>query len=186
MKRTLIVTAHLDDAEIGMGGYIINKALTEKIKVICFCQGRDKENSKARIKAAFTNAEEYKYDLVVLEYYDMTLENVLLKDITKEIEDEITFFEPSKVFTLSENDIHQDHKIVSHATKIACRRSNVEEIYEFETPGSEPYSSSYFDTVYPLRNTLLLKQHMVENYTTENIPTLSREEKFRTVYREMK
>lgn len=185
MKRVLIITAHLDDVEFGMGGYLINS--NEKIKVITFCKGRDEINSHERLLTAFNLSQKYNYDLNVIGYYDMELENILLKDITKIIENEIQDFNPDKVFTVHENDIHQDHKIISHATKIACRpgKNNIKEIYEFKIPGSQPFNKTYFDTIYKLKkNTYNSKQKMCLKYKTENIPDFSDREYFKTIYRE--
>ena len=189
MKRTLIVTAHLDDEMFGMGGTLIQMALDDPImvKVVSLCQGRDDENAKARLEAMAKIQDELQFGIVVYPNYDLELDGVHLKAITKIIEDEIDDFQPERVFVVPETDIHQDHQIVSKATKIACRpsRTSVKELYEFQIPGSEPYTSSHFETINRVNDVFNLKQSYSEYYTSEKVPTLERVEKFRTIYREM-
>lgn len=189
MKRTLIVTAHLDDVEFGMGGTLIDMCLrsAEEVKLLVFCQGRDDVNTIERLDAIAKIQNELGFQIVVLPNYDMTLEDLLMKDITKEIEEEIYSFNPERVFTVSENDIHQDHKIVSRATKIACRpnRTNVKELYEFKIPGCEPYSETYYDTSNDITNLHILKAGMCEHYSSEHIPNIERIEYFKTIFKKL-
>ncbi len=187
MKRTLIVVAHLDDETFGMGATLAQMCLQDpgKVKVVSLCSGRDELNSTHRIGAFLEIQRRLKFQWAIHGSYDMTLELSPLVEHTKLIEQHIDMFKPERVFTLSENDIHQDHKIVSQATKIASRpsRAGVEEIYEFKTPGSEPYGATYFDTVNTVKTAYSMKQWMISQYTTENAPPFENTEYFKTVYR---
>lgn len=187
MKRTLIVVAHLDDETFGMGGtlYKLCKESPKDVKVVALCEGRDEQNTNERTFAFAKIQDKLKFKLSVYSYKDMELEMVPLKEITQIIENEIEMFAPKRIFTLNENDIHQDHRIVSHATKIAARptRTSVEEIYEFKTPGCEPYSSTFFDTVHNIQDVIQIKYWMCEQYNTEKQPELENKEYFKTVYR---
>ena len=187
MKRTLIIAAHLDDESFGMGGTLAQMCLHDpnSVKVKVLCHGRDEVNSKARVGAFLEIQKMLGFKWAIHGYNDMELEMVPLKEITNLIEWEIDMFKPERVFTLSENDIHQDHKIISHATKIAARpsRTSIEEIYEFKTPGTEPYSCTYFDTINNIKNAYPMKQWMIGQYTTEHQPCVEMNEYFKTIYR---
>ena len=184
--RTLIVGAHLDDETFGMGGllYDLCEQNAKDVMVLTFCHGRDQANSEARKAAAATIQSKLGFRHEILGYHDMELELELTKNLTRYIEDAIDGFKPHRVFTVSENDIHQDHKIISNATKIACRpeRTDIREIFEFRIPGSEPYTSSHYDTIYKTKY-MGHKTWMIGQYKTENQPKPEYTEYFRTVYR---
>lgn len=187
MKRTLIVTAHPDDETFGMGGTLIKmcKEDPKNVKIVTLCRGRDDRNALVRLNSIAAVKNKLKFHQSQYDFYDLELENVLMKDITKIIDKEIDEFKPERIFTVSGNDIHQDHKIVSHACRISCRptRTNIKELYEFKIPETEPFSETYFDTVHDISDVLKEKQALVEMYTSENIPVLESTEKFKTIYR---
>lgn len=188
MKKTLVVIAHLDD-EISIAGTIIKLANHDpkNIKIVSLCCGRNKENGIERV-TAFNNAwGKYNIKYSIHNNYDMELEKVLLKDITKIIEDHIDFFDPHVVLTVCGNDLHQDHKIINHATKIACRvsRSNVKELYEFKIPTIEVYSNTYFDTVINISDVFELKKTISDCYISENKIPIKQNEYFKTLYRKL-
>lgn len=189
MKRTLVVTAHLDDEIFGLGGTLVRltKDDPKDVCLLSLCHGRDDKNRELRLEAASQIANMLKYQMVVYPHYDMELEKLLMKDVTKIIEKTIADFKPDRIFTVSEADIHQDHQIVSKAVKIAARpsRTSVKEIYEFKTPGGQPYGEVYFDTINKLSDEeFKTKKELAEKYTSEKLPAFEDKEYFRTIYRE--
>ena len=179
--KNLIVIAHLDDLEIGMGGYA--QTLSDTF-VLCFCHGRGYQ--KQRVKAFEKNMKTLDFGYKILDYNDMELEKILLKDISKEIE---KYIKPNiNVYTLN-GDIHQDHCIISRATQIACRpdRSGVNLLLQFKIPGNYPFSSEYFDSIYKLNNQEIFnKTNMIQRYKSENICKAETIEYFKTVYRQLR
>ena len=178
----LVVVAHLDDEIFGIGGSLYQWK-QHNVKIVSMCKGRDDNNTIERKHAADKLQDLLACKYKVYNFLDMTLEKVLLKDIAALIELEISEYNPDIVLTVSENDIHQDHKIVSHATKIACRRSNVKELLEFQIPGSEPYSCTYFDTFNNI--SMDVKQRLCEIYESEKMPEINNTEYFKTIYRQL-
>jgi LmbE family N-acetylglucosaminyl deacetylase len=185
--RTLIVVAHLDDETIGMGGSLLKmcKSNPLNIRILVLCKGRDEKNSSSRLQAFAKIQNELKCQIVVEDFYDMELDGVHLKEITKIIEGEMNDHSPDIVFTVSENDLHQDHQLVSKATKIACRpeRSSVKELYEFEIPGCQPFNSTYYDTTVDITAVLFEKIRLCKLYDTEKLPKLGDFERFKTIFR---
>ena len=187
MKRTLIVTAHPDDETFGMGGALIKMCKIDptKVKIVTLCRGRDDINSISRLDAIAKIKNKLGFQHSQYDYYDLELERVLIKDLTHIIDKEIEDFNPERVFTVNGNDIHQDHKIVSHACKISCRpnRLNIQELYEFKIPETEPFSETYFDTIIDVYDVEDEKRKLIEMYTSERKPTVECIEKFKTIYR---
>ena len=189
MKRTLIITAHLDDETFGIGGTLAQLCSKDagEVFVYSFCSGRDAENSIKR-KDAFCEIQTMLgFNYIIGSYFDMTLEQQLLKELTLRVEELIDGFDPKRIITVCENDIHQDHKLVSQAVKIAARpsRKPIDELLEFQIPGTQPFTATYFDTVNDVSDVLSLKQKMFQKYTTENQPNAESKEYFRTIYRKL-
>lgn len=190
-KKILFVLAHLDDETFGFGGSLQRLAKNNDIYFCIICKGRDEENSKERVRSFIEIMRKYNITLNTFflgEHYDMTLDNVLTKDITKLIETEINSIKPNIIITNSENDIHQDHKKISQCTKIASRENKnnffLTELYELKIPNCEPYNTSYYDTRITLsRAEFKNKIDMCQVYSTENMPHIESFEYLRTIFR---
>lgn len=188
MKRILVVVPHLDDETFGIGGSLAKwKKEGKQIHLLYLCKGRDLDNSIARIIANDRILDELEISRAVLPYEDFSLEQVKLSELTKTIEIIIEWFNPDTVLTVSECDLHQDHQVTNKAVRIAARpeRSNVKEIYEFEIPGSAPYTNIYYETLHDISDYVEQKQRFMNYYVTENIPECKHIEYFRTIYREL-
>lgn len=185
--KILVVVAHLDDETFGIGGSLLKWKDSHNIKIVSLCQGRDNENTIKR-KAAFKKIQsKLNCQSRIYPYRDLHLDEERLGILTNIIEIEIEEFCPDIIITNSENDIHQDHKITSHAVRIASRpnRTNIKEILEFQIPGSEPFSATYFDTVVDISDVILDKNEMCMYYETEKLPEIYNKEYFKTIYRSL-
>lgn len=190
MMLTSIIAAHLDDIEYGMGSTLVQMVNNGvKPNILIFCKGRDDENSNERLKSFFTNMEYLGIrNVQVLHYYDMELEMVPLKELSKHAEIFLGEHPTLRVITNSESDIHQDHQLVSRAVKIACRPERykeLQELLEFKIPGNNPFNSCYFDTVNAVKY-ISEKVLMCNNYKTEKLVEYPENEYFKTIFRKFK
>lgn len=189
-RKTMIILAHLDDETFGLGGFM-NRFNPYNVRILIMCNGRNEENHKTRIINFKKNMAKYGYGFKfdVLDYKDLTLQKYLITELTDKIDYFVDEFKPNIIITNSEDDIHQDHTIVSKAVKISCRptrRDFIEEIYELKIPGSEPFTSKYYDTEIFLTDfEYALKKELCENYITEKIPEISKYEYLKTIYRKL-
>lgn len=192
-KKILFVLAHLDDETFGFGGSLQRLAKDNQIYFCILCKGRNEENSKERVRSFINIMKTYNIStnqFYLGDSYDMEIDNILLKDLTDIISNEINTIKPDIIITNSSNDLHQDHIKVSHATKIASRENKnnefLKELYELQIPGSEHFSSTYFDTKIKLtRNEIQNKMHMCNIYKTENQPIIHENEYLKTVFRRL-
>lgn len=178
MKPTvLIVTAHLDDFEFGMGG--TTARLCEEghqVRLIVLCKG-DRPGSEhvwfSRCEANVNNCNDIGIDDVEYhEYSDTRLDQVPQTELCDLISQPIRDWQPSIVYTHHGRDVHRDHRIVSDVTRVACRmRSNspVDELYEFSIPGSTEWSheSSQFNVYSDITDHASDKMEMIYRYDTE-------------------
>lgn len=183
---TLIIMPHLDDESFLMGGYL-NKYFGQytpfscTILTVCgFGRGENiHENGEHRIAQIKANVKDlHNVTVKCLAYRDCTLETTDIPNITDSVKSLLKTKQFSKVFIPSETDLHQDHRIVSQACKIALRvpeMYNVKEIYECPAPysGIYPNYRPVCNTTLTLAPITLLgkKITMSERYSgTENIP----------------
>ena len=167
--RTLIIGAHLDDETFGLGGTLIKmcRENPDDVKILTFCKGRDERNYEEREDALFEIVTGLGCSATICDYYDLTLENESLSGLADTISDHIRRFKPERVICNSIDDIHQDHVVVSKATRIACRpfnQSTVKSLYEFKIPGS---SEGEFNIAVDISDVIADKLALCELYTTE-------------------
>lgn len=191
-KKILFVLSHLDDETFGFGGMLNRLKIDNDIHFMVMCKGRDEANSKARLNTFMRILVKYnitKNDFYLGEEYDMEIDNILLKNLTEIIQENIDKIQPDIIITNSYADLHQDHQKVSHAVKICCRRKVAAELYELHIPGCEPFPSknfekAYFDTSFKLTDEeFQIKNEMCKMYSTEKFPDIQDHEYLRTVYR---
>ncbi|HEX9655495.1 MAG TPA: PIG-L deacetylase family protein, partial [Bacteroidota bacterium] len=141
-KSVLAVGAHPDDIELGCGGALA-KFKDNGYKVcglvitsgergnILLAQGIDRKAEAANGATAMGLDE-----LWVCNFKDTEL-NTQMNDIKSVIEEKIRTTNAEIVITQSPNDIHQDHKAVFDATKIAARGART--LLCYEDVSTEPH-----------------------------------------------
>ena len=175
-KNITIIAAHIDDFEIGMGGTVARLCRDNEVNVIILCKGNrpgSEHVHNVRRSACKQNCSDIGItNLKIYKYSDTMLDTVPQTELCGLISENINTYKPNVVFTNHCNDIHNDHRIVSRATRVACRMresSSVEELYEFFIPGSTEWSfehtnqNMYFNTS-DFGND---KLEMVSRYETE-------------------
>ena len=128
-KNILIITAHADDAVLGMGGTIYELAKDNNVLSYIMCEpnycARDDERNKGDISVGMQQEREaanvlgYNNRFGVFKDQEMDTRSLLL--ITKYIETIKEEYKPDFVFTHYQHDLNKDHRIVFEATMTAFR-----------------------------------------------------------------
>lgn len=168
--KTLIVVAHMDDETFGLGG-TLSKMCNENPQEVCvvvMCDGREGINKTERRSAFYENIRKLGCSCRVYNFDDLTLERHQLSHIADMIRWEVDVFKPERVICNSIDDIHQDHEIVSKATRIACRpyNSSIRSLLEFKIPSSSP-AESLFNISVDISDVLKEKTDMCYEYKSE-------------------
>jgi LmbE family N-acetylglucosaminyl deacetylase len=166
--KTLVVVAHLDDETFGLGGTLLKlcKEDHNNVKVLVMCKGRDRENAEIRMENFYEIFTRLRCVGVICDNYDLTLHEKPLNVLADIISDHIRRFEPDTVICTGIDDIHQEHGIVSRATRVACRphTTNVKELLEFKIPGS---STEDYNIAVDITDELPEKIDLCGRYVTE-------------------
>lgn len=145
IMNILIIAAHPDDEILGMGGTIY-KLRKEGHKIYlcivtdgkcdtCGLKDRHEKRKKSALKASkFLGI----HGVYFLNFPDMKLDIVPQIEINKKLEELIKKIKPEIVYTVPDNDFHQDHKKVLECTLVVTRphSSNVKAVYMYEMPES--------------------------------------------------
>jgi len=120
--KIVVIGAHPDDFEIGLGMRLMDHVKKGDYVVGIICSDGEKSGKrKIRLKEAECAA---KYigikKLYKLHFPDTNFPS--LTTVKDRLEKIINKEKPSMVYTHFKEDLHQDHRIVSEASAIACRR----------------------------------------------------------------
>ena len=155
MEKILIIAAHPDDEILGCGG-IISKFKTEgyAIKILFLGEGSTCRHDDANSTQANEAVQERNSNAVIalqqLEINDFEFEKlpcgrfdqVPILNINKILERIIREFKPDTVFTHSEHDANNDHRIVYRSTIMAtrpCSEHIVKRLLSYEVPSSSEW-----------------------------------------------
>ena len=177
MKKILIIAAHPDDAEFGMGGTISKLSKDNNVTLCVLCRG-NRPGSNLNVENLRKNAlnENIKSlgitKLIQHVYDDVSLDKHSNLSINSYISSIINQIQPNIVYTNYSNDIHIDHQIVSKSVRVACRprhNSPVTALYEFSIPGSGEWNFQGIDynTYVNIEENINVKYKCINRYTTE-------------------
>ncbi|MFJ6409850.1 PIG-L deacetylase family protein [Streptomyces hydrogenans] len=119
--RMLVVGAHPDDVEIGVGGTIHRRARSGwDVTVLTMSRGGGGGDPARRRKEAHRAAETLGARLLMEDLPDGSM--VDDRATVEAVERAVAEVSPHVVFVHSESDTHQDHRAVHRATLVACRK----------------------------------------------------------------
>lgn len=163
MEKILIIAAHPDDEILGCGG-IISKCISEghKVKILFLGEGStcryedvNSEQAKRAVQERNSNAILALQKLEVDDYEFANLpcgrfDQFPILNINKILERVIRDFMPDTVFTHSEHDSNNDHRIAFRSTIMAtrpCGEHVVKRLLSYEVPSSSDWS--YTEAFHP-------------------------------------
>lgn len=153
-RRILIVAAHPDDEVLGCGGTLARHIVEgDTVQILFLADGVGARGSVAesgaagiRIQAACDAATTLGADKpIFFGWHDNRLDSMALLDIVQPLEQVISEFKPSTIYTHHGGDLNIDHRLAHQAVLTACRpqpKGLVTRILTFETPSSTEWSSA--------------------------------------------
>lgn len=125
INHALILSPHTDDAELGCGGTIAKFVeMGINVSVLAFSGGKA-EVSEFKKSVGFLGAEMFLSD------YETRNFAAERQRILEELIDSAKFFNADAIFVPCENDIHQDHQVITQEAIRAFKHST---IYGYELP----------------------------------------------------
>lgn len=176
-NNILIIVAHPDDAEFGMGGTIAKLSKDNNITLCVLCRGNrpgvNSDVEKIRKTVLNENVKSLGISKLIQHVYDdLSLDRHSHLAINSYISSIISQIRPDIVFTNYSNDIHIDHQLVSKAVRVACRprsSSHVKSLYEFSIPGSGEWNFKgiNYNTFFNIEENIIIKYKCIDKYVTE-------------------
>lgn len=177
-ERVLILAAHLDDFELGMGGTAATLSENYQVEIVVMCQG-DRPGHEfvgsPRRKACQQNVDMLDVKLHTYRFSDTKLDMVSQTELCDIVYRHVQDYEPTVVYTHHEHDIHKDHRILSQVSRVACRpriNCSVHRLLEYSIPGSTEWGQSHtqFNTFQNITQHSDIKMKMISRYETELRP----------------
>ena len=125
------IGAHPDDIEYGCGGTLMRHAKRgDNVTFIVMSRGERGGDPEARVQEARETARKMGADIRMFEYPDADIPQG--HEVIDKLEKVIRELNPTRVYTHSVKDTHQDHRSVAYASIAAARF--VPEILAYESP----------------------------------------------------
>nr|WP_239586955.1 PIG-L deacetylase family protein [Bacillus ectoiniformans] len=140
----MVIAAHPDDELLGSAGTL--KRLVDqgsRVVSIITANGRKEESHHIQKLARKANQVIGIKEVIFLEHPNLELEMIPLHVLTKEIENLINVYKPSKIFTHHYGDVNRDHQITFQAVLTAARplpNKQPIELLTFETLSSSEWN----------------------------------------------
>tara|TARA_B100000446_G_scaffold137525_1_gene129919 strand:- start:20833 stop:21504 length:672 start_codon:yes stop_codon:yes gene_type:complete len=185
-KVVLVVAAHSDDEVIGCGGTIARHvAEGDSVYAVFMADGvssRVDADSSAYQKR-FNATEKAKEILGIKEITflgmpDNKMDTIAFLEIVQPLENVISKYKPSIIYTHHNGDLNVDHRLTHQAVMTACRPvpgSTIEKIFSFEVLSSTEWNSVGVASFVPNWNVdisayLVKKKAALEAYSDEMRP----------------
>ena len=183
MSRILVIAAHPDDEVLGMGGTIAMHAVVRQdaVRIVCVTDGsstqypgdaekRAQKEGEARAAAAELGVTDY----VHLDLPDMRLDTLAHVEVNRVVEDQISDFEPTIVYTVHP-DVNRDHRALFDSVAVATRPvpgQSVRRVLTYAPTSSTEWTPSALNWFVPnwfvdVTDTLDLKLASFAHYETE-------------------
>lgn len=150
--RIMVVVAHADDEVLMCGGTIARHAEEgDTVRVLILspgvaARGIESLGIEDRIAAADRASDILGFSGEILDLPDQQFDTVPLLSIIKVIEQRMSEFSPTLVYTHFHGDMNADHRIVSEAVKTACRphpEQSVTTLLMGEVPSSTEWGGGF-------------------------------------------
>ena len=127
----IAIGAHPDDIEYGCGGTLMRHIKRgDNVTFIVMSRGEKGGDPESRVREAREAARKIGADLKMFEYPDADIPQG--HEVIDKLENVIKELKPTRVYTHSVKDTHQDHRNIAYATLVAARL--VPEIFAYESP----------------------------------------------------
>lgn len=133
-NKILVIAAHPDDEILGCGGTIAKHVQQgDIVDVVILAEGitsrddvRDRTNNEKALTDLSTAARKANKivgvnKLSLCQFPDNRMDSLSLLDVVKTIENIISKFKPSTIYTHHRGDVNIDHRIIHDAVVTACR-----------------------------------------------------------------
>ncbi|WP_313342132.1 PIG-L deacetylase family protein [Stenotrophomonas sp.] len=138
LPRILAIGAHPDDIELGCGGSL-SKLACAGAHVHALVLSHGHQGAEAGADRAYESAAALRAlgttTITQLDFPDTRFPEVC-RELTTRLEQVAAEFQPDRVYTMSADDRHQDHRTVFETSRVALRR--VRQVLCYETPSSLP------------------------------------------------
>lgn len=180
LGNILIIGAHLDDIEIGVGGSAL-KYINEGNRVfgVVVCNGntpnRETDNTSDRSNTFNQNMNDMGFtEWVCLECDDQNIMSANYNDLVRKIQEYVDRWQINTIYTNNSDDINVDHRLVSDITRVVSRpreASSVNTLLEYYIPGSTDWNftsrNNIFNVAVDITGYFADKLRYVSRYTSE-------------------